>query len=490
MFRRLAFLSIALIPSVVGCNPPEPNNDDEVKLKFYTWWSVGGEKDALDALAAKNRERHPNVSLITYTLENAEKTFSELSALLTYGKQPDLFQANGGGRLFSHVVGMRVTPRVNSLGSTGEPPGNSDSRLKRLDDLYARSKTSIWKMLESAISINGVPYGVPLNVHRTNNLYYSIPKLKLFHRVSRVDDLKLPSNVDSFVGLAKDVKTFNGGKPSVGIGIRDTWTLEALVFENLMPSVAMMEKSWGAEGESLDERQRLRFFEDFWLGSRDPQSHLDHAIVDYTLERAQELFRYVQTYGEPGDDSPPGQWQDPFNDLFDEASGVSFVVMGDWATGYLERLGKQRHIDYGVMPFPGTEKLFIYATDTIPVTERAEHAAEAKDFLETALTAEAQIAFSLRKGSVPAIELSDDQVGQLEPHQKLAVRALRDPTVQKSMAMSGLVTPDLPPDLLRNSLLKMLKKSDAWEGRNVVHEFFKNHYWMLHDWTKRLKDDT
>jgi ABC-type glycerol-3-phosphate transport system substrate-binding protein len=84
------------------------------------------------------------------------------------------------------------------------------------------------------------------------------------------------------------------------------------------------------------------------------------------------------------------------------------TVMGDWANGVLAD-----DLDDSVksVPFPGTEQLFVYTSDTFPLPIGTEHPREAEALLDTIASPDAQIAFSEKKGSIPALSGID---GSLE----------------------------------------------------------------------------
>ncbi|MGC4066761.1 MAG: hypothetical protein QM784_19420 [Polyangiaceae bacterium] len=337
---------------------------------------------------------------------------------------------------------------------------------------------------------------MPLNIHRINNLYFSVPKLAEIMGFpddsSSYDAIKarLPHSVEDFFKLVIKSSEYwqvrgkvgDDAKP-IGIGMTDIWTLEELAFENLLPSIALADEKLGTF------EQRQAFFETYWNGTRRPESIEDRAVIEATLEKTQELWNYVHSFGEPGVSSVDGKWSGPFDKLVDPDSAVTFVIMGDWATGYLHENAYEPKTDYGVVPFPGTEKLFIFTSDTLPLTITSRHPEETKDFLATALSVEAQLEFSAKKGSVPAVMLDSSSSRELTEAQRETIAALGDDTVKKSLAMSGMVTPDVAPDLYRKSLKAMLdEKTDKVYGRDLVHHTLENHYWMLTRWTHLLNE--
>ena len=219
------------------------------------------------------------------------------------------------------------------------------------------------------------------------------------------------------------------GEGSVGIGVYDSWTLETLVFENILSSVALSDMTLGGEDA------RKQFFELFWMGRKPPTDEVNYRVVEKTLLETQALWPYVKTFGQVGKDDGQGDWTKPFDALCDANSPVALVVMGDWATGYLKSKNAVEGTDFGVVPFPGSEKLYILTTDTLPLTIDAKHRNETADFLATALTDTAQLGFSELKGSVPAIQteaLSSERFG---PYQRQSQERLGDENVLTSQRL-------------------------------------------------------
>jgi glucose/mannose transport system substrate-binding protein len=486
MSRRLLVAEILCLFAVLGCNPPERGRGD-VELSVYTWWTVGGEKEALDALMAENREGHPNVTIETNKAKNAEASFANLDAELQSWSPPDTFQANGGSKLLSRVI----------FDVENKPISADKSTLRAIDDVFDEAGTEILDFLKPLVSVKDTRYGVPLNVHRINNLYFSVPKLsKVLGQADGkmpYETLKgsLPTDLEGFFKLVQKAADYWRGaivddptgelaRP-VGLGETDIWTLEELAFENIMPSIA-------SSKEELRPEERLSFFEEYWSGRRTDKAEQNRVMVEETLIQTQRLWNYIQRFSTPPGTSTGGKWSEPFDRLVDPESAITFVVMGDWATGYLNEKKMRAKEDYGVVPFPGTEKLFIFTSDTLPLTSKSRFPEETKDFLVTALSINGQLRFNEKKGSVPAVKLDDTAKEQLTEAQRETLAALSDSSVEKSLAMSGVVTPDVEPDLYREALRLMLRDNDKVHGRDLVHHTLENHYWMLERWTAQLDE--
>jgi glucose/mannose transport system substrate-binding protein len=85
--------------------------------------------------------------------------------------------------------------------------------------------------------------------------------------------------------------------------------------------------------------------------------------------------------------------------------------MGDWGTGFYTALDKEPGQDFGAIPFPGAENVFVFSADVFPLVAGVENQAAAEEFLITVADSTTQTRFNAIKGSLPArtdaVDLSD-----------------------------------------------------------------------------------
>lgn len=480
MSRCLSVAAIAATVAMVGCNPPDAEKSSRTNLRIFTWWKEGGEEEALTALENEHQKSHPGFKLDRIFAVNSNEAVEELNTRLYAANPPDTFQANGGSNLLSRVVHSKNFDPAVSL-------------LKPLPELAQTVDDNVWWFLKPLVEYGDSLYGVPLNVHRINNLYFSIPKLRKYREIANdqpvtIEALNLPKDLGSFLDVANDLCKRNAG-PSIGLGWSDAFTLETLLFENLMPAVAISQQS---KWQLLDgEFEGTKFFEEFWKGYRSPANAVNRSVVDGALHLMQELLPCMTPRKEPF-----GKWTTPFDAMLDHRerpetdwSPVTFVVMGDWATGYLNR-EYVYGVDYGFVPFPSTESLFIYTTDTLNLTVGASHPTETQEFLATALTADAQLKFSQPKGSIPALAvLTADQKSGLAEYQQDTIDQLEHASetgLQVSPAISGLLTPIIGEKYFCDALLRMVDLDDPVTGRDMVLHTLENNYWLFTKWTETI----
>jgi glucose/mannose transport system substrate-binding protein len=86
--------------------------------------------------------------------------------------------------------------------------------------------------------------------------------------------------------------------------------------------------------------------------------------------------------------------------LISGKAGVQF--MGDWAKGEFLAAGKEPGKDYGCMLVPGSDGM-VYVADAFSFPKTADKDSEAgqKLLAEVAMDPAVQVAFSLKKGSIP-----------------------------------------------------------------------------------------
>jgi glucose/mannose transport system substrate-binding protein len=78
------------------------------------------------------------------------------------------------------------------------------------------------------------------------------------------------------------------------------------------------------------------------------------------------------------------------------------MVMGDWAHGYMLNKGAEVDVDYGYVPAPGTDGVFMWLSDSFGLPKGAPHRENAVAWLKVAGSKAGQDAFNPKKGSIPA----------------------------------------------------------------------------------------
>jgi hypothetical protein len=218
----------------------------------------------------------------------------------------------------------------------------------------------------------------------------------------------------------------------------DGFTLTLLVFENLLPALS------GAA-----------FYEQLFRGEMSIVAGVNDAWKDEvrrTLRCAQFLGKSIV--------SKTG-WEGAVAAV---ANGdAAMTVMGDWAGGQLASEQPGPGVKIESMPFPGTDGIYVYTSDTFPLPVDAEHQAEAEALLETIALPKAQKLFSEEKGSIPA--RSDVLLEEVDEQRRADfVRST------KSLATSGFFPPYYRQDDLNDKLHELILPKEPPKAGSAAAE--------------------
>jgi glucose/mannose transport system substrate-binding protein len=357
---RLSFLLVVLllmISAVYGGSPVVARQASG-ELEIFSWWTAGGEVEALNALYAIYNREYPGVEVVNAALAGGQGQGGNMKALLETrmlgGEPPDSFQVHLGRELIdSHVI----PGRMEGLGWFYEEEG--------LNDVFPQGLIDI-------ASYDGEPYSVPANIHRSNVLWYRPSRL------AEVDVMDPPATWDEFFDVAEKLKA--AGIPAIAIAESDAGGgFSGHILENIMLSVMGPEK---------------------YRGLFDGTTGWDDADVTASLEILNKLYDYANP------DYLSTSWG-AINDLFVTDDGPAMMVMGDWTHGVL--LSKE-FTDYHWTTAPGTEGMYIMLSDSFGLPLNAPDRENAINFLRVVASKEGQEAFNVIKGSIPARTDADRSV--------------------------------------------------------------------------------
>lgn len=410
-------------------------------VEVFSWWTTGGEREAFEALLAEHRRHVPDAEIINAAVAFADKARDQLALRLSNGSPPDLFQANGGADLFTWV----------------ETNGHDDgaSVVESLSDL---SEALAWPdafdpdVLDS-VTYNGSVYGVPVNVHRINALYYRKDIFEEFN-------LRVPSSVNELVEFCEQVHNNSelqarapGGRMScLALGNKWDWTFSLFAFEMLFPAIA------GPE-----------FYESYFMGKEQalPPQLEETLAVAFRLYCGGKLSDCL-TYTWFNPDIHERTWDEGVRKLSEEKALMA--PMGDWAKGFLESaagggLTPGKHFD--VVPFPGSDGTYVFTADVFTMPRGARNRDGARSFLRTVGSREGQIAFNRQKGSIPArIDIEGEYFDAI---QQRAMNAFAKSV--KVPALSGILL-GAARDLLHPELSASLRA----ESTDIIERFLRAQY--------------
>jgi glucose/mannose transport system substrate-binding protein len=321
-------------------------------VEVFSWWVGPGEADGLAAMIKIFQAKYPNDTFVNAAVAGGAGTNAKavLATRLQAGDPPDSWQAHAGEATFAYATAKQIQP---------------------LDDFYKSSGfgAALPPSLLPWISSGGHPYSVPVNIHRSNVMWYN-PKVLAAAKVT------LPAGgfatwADFFAACDK-IKA--AGKICLSLG--PEWTGEHL-WENVMIG------SLGADG-----------WAGLWAGTKD----WGGADVTAALKNYQKALSYTNS-----DASTLSDWQ-PASKLVSDGD-AAFNIMGDWAYGYFANaapngLALTPHTDFDWTPTPGTQGIFVFLSDSFVLPVGGKNPQGTMDWLTVAASKEGQEAFNPLKGSI------------------------------------------------------------------------------------------
>ncbi len=313
------------------------------KLEMYSWWTAGGEADGLNAMYDIYKKAYPNVEVVNATVAGGAGTNAKavLSTRLTGGDPPDSFQLHAGLEVEMY---------------------QPDKYLQPLDSLYTSQgwDKAFPKDLISLLKYQDHFWGVPVNIHRANVLWYN-------KQVFADNGVNPPTNWDEFFTVAETLQA-KGIVPLV-IGTKEGWEA-GHTFETVLVGVL------GAEG-----------YKGLWTGQT--------AWTDPKVTEALEIFKKMMSYANT--DYSALTWGDAAQYLVDGKGAMH--IMGDWTDGWFTSKG---FTGYGWAPVPQTKGIFDALSDSFAAAKGAKNQENLENWLKVAGSKEGQEAFNPKKGSICA----------------------------------------------------------------------------------------
>jgi len=265
------------------------------------------------------------------------------------GNPPDSFQVHAGQELIGTWV---IAHRMEDLTWLFEEEGLLEAFPKGLIDLIS-TEEGIWT--------------VPLNIHRSNLIWYIPENLKKW-------GVEVPTTWEEFLEIAPKLQE----QGIIPLALGRNWTAQHL-WESVALSVLGPEK-WEA----------------LWEGGL--------SFTSPEMIKVWDLFGQILQY--TNDDAPSLSWQQAVDLVVNGTA--AFNVMGDWAAGYMtSTLGLEPEKDFGWAPSPGTQGIFMMLSDSFGLPIGAPHRENAIAWLKLVGSKEGQDAFNPLKGSISARVDSD-----------------------------------------------------------------------------------
>jgi glucose/mannose transport system substrate-binding protein len=327
-------------------------------VEIFSWWVGPGEADGLAAMMKIFAAKYPQYTLVNAAVAGGAGTNAQavLATRLQAGDPPDSWQAHAGQETIANYLAAK--------------------QIKPLDDFFTTS--GFGKVLPATllplISQDGHPYSVPVNIHRSNVMWYS-PKVLAAAGVT-LPDGGFTSWTDFFAACDK-IKA--AGKTCLSMGNEGFTAMH--LFENVVIGTIGAAK---------------------WNGLWTTPATTDWAGADVTAALANyaKALSYINS-----DASTLSDWQPASKMVAD--GDAAFNIMGDWAYGYFANaapngLALKPGTDFAWTPTPGTQKVFVFLSDSFVLPVGNKNPDGTMAWLTVAASKEGQEAFNPLKGSICA----------------------------------------------------------------------------------------
>jgi len=333
--------------TIVVTATPEPV---QPKLEIFHWWTAPGEREAADAMFKAMKDAYPDVEIVENPVPGGGGTEHRivLKARITAGIPPDTFQTLGGAELKDYV---------------------DSGVLEPLDDFYTQQDyaSKIPGPLLKAVTIDGHPYSVPLNMHLENILYYN---LKLFDELK----IKAPEGYDDLIAACEAIKAAKPDMVCLEVGSKDNWS-DVFVLDTIMMELG------GPE-----------YYVKFFKGEIDVAN-------DPIFKESLQKFAALQAYANMSDHSSL---------TWDQAVGAvgagqgAMTIMGTWAIGaFTKGSNWQPGVDFGAVNYPTKpERILLFHPDTYGCTIGAPDPVECRQWLSVVASPELQIPTDVIQGGM------------------------------------------------------------------------------------------
>jgi glucose/mannose transport system substrate-binding protein len=317
------------------------------ELEIFSWWTAGGEAEGLNAMYEVFSSEHPDVEIINATVAGGAGSNAQavLATRMQANDPPDSFQVHAGHELIDSWV---VADKMEPVTFIFEQNGWLDSYPQGVIDI---------------LSYNGDIWSVPVNIHRSNVLWYN-------KAVLADNGLEPPTTFDEFFQAADTLQA--AGITPLALGDNGIWAAT-----HLMESVLL--GTLGPDG-----------YRGLWTGATDWSG----AEVKSALDTFARMMEYVN------EDHAALSWDQAAQLVAD--GDAAMTIMGDWAEGYFKSINLTPDVEFGYVPSPGTGGTFLMLSDSFGLPTGAPHRDNAIAWLEVCGSKAGQDAFNPLKGSIPA----------------------------------------------------------------------------------------
>jgi glucose/mannose transport system substrate-binding protein len=344
------FAAIALAVS----SAPASNAATDKQLEIFTWWASGGEAAGLAGMTTEFERLNPDTPFINASVAGAAGVNAKgvLVSRMQAGNPPDTFQAHAGEELSSYV------------------------KAGQIEDVSFLYKEEGWdkifpKDLIKTLTTNGKIYSVPVNIHRSNVLWWNPAAAK------KAGITKAPATLDAMI---KDMAKFKkAGIDGIALAGNGDWAIAHLFDYVLLASMGPDK------------------FDGLWKGTTKWNGR--------EVKKAIGQFSKVLSYG---NSSKSLDWPDAGKLVTTGKAG--FFIMGDWASSQWQSEGLKLGKDYTWAPGPGTAGVYQWLSDSFTLPKGATNRDAGIAWLKVCGSKAGQDAFNPAKGSISARTDSDPKL--------------------------------------------------------------------------------
>jgi glucose/mannose transport system substrate-binding protein len=354
-----------------------------MKLEVYTWLVSGAEGMAFNLLIDELRRRYPRIEILNSSLPYPPEQQAELPKRIAAGNPPDSFQI---------IIGRDT----RMWGDQGV-----------LEPIDALSGAQGWaqvfpKSVLDAASRNGALLGVPLDVERSNTLFFN-------KTVLQAHGVPAPANVDEFFKVVEALKS--QGVTPLSVSAAGGWTIASQLFESVLVAEA------GPD-----------FVEAYLRG----QKTGDAPEVQKALTDVGRMMDYANA------DRATTGWGD----------AVKKVCSGEAAMLFLPDFVRPEFANQGCGPDkigyvamqPVGAPTFVFVSIGFPLPKGAAHRDSALAFLEVVGSAEGQRIFNMTRGFLPA--RTDVPPGGFDPISQMSMKDFAAPGERHVLGYAAAVSDD------------------------------------------------
>jgi glucose/mannose transport system substrate-binding protein len=385
-----SFILALLAAGLASCD--DDNVDQEEKnLVISSWWTSGGEQAALNALVKVFKDKNPEVTVQMYSMTGGAGTGDIRKKMyedLKNGSPPDTYQIHVGREFVEDV--------------------------QYLTDINAIYEKNQWEKVFSKTLLESLKskdkyYIVPLNIHRSNMLWYRKDALKA---IGRED--KPPTTWEDFFVVAEELK-------------KKDWQVFAF-----NPAVSKDSKASWTGGHIFESILLAHLKDKGFLGLFDNTTSWNSEEVKKAFETFTELLKFKKEEAQDG----PGYL---VSNMTTKEKPAALAMMGDWFEGDLKAEKWTPGKEFGWAAAPQTADFFLYLADSFTLPLKSAHVESAKLWLEAVGSPEGQEAFNLLKGSIPA--RNDPNKAKYDDYLKTAIDDFSSKKLVPSLAHGAVGTP-------------------------------------------------